>query len=331
MQHIIRTLFVILALVVVIRPVEAQTITCEPLETEYFLLSSRWYWLDDATVVFQVWNGGNAASTTPSITQWYEYDFLTSTLRQIDDNPLDVMPENALPDAEQANTDDLNGESTHLEQHFLSNGDRLIYPREAGEESAYIYVDATTGIEIDLGITAPDNFTLQAVWSADHTQVILHMPVFGNAIFPARLIEIQGDRALVTALQDIEEFSEVGQSDAAFTIMGLSPEGQYVVIDPYVTFNISVFDLVSKTWMVLDLIPRGERVVRWLDEDSFTALTQIGVVVYHLDTLEYEVIAPLEQLGNRTLSGSLSPDADYFTGNYWTGSGSHLEACRLVG
>lgn len=95
---VLRIVFIAIWCLAITMNVSAQNTTCETLHTEYSIRSSNWYWVDNDTVVFEVWNGAqpNGLSTTLSITAWYEYNFANQVLQEIPNNPLNALRYSAL-------------------------------------------------------------------------------------------------------------------------------------------------------------------------------------------------------------------------------------------
>lgn len=304
---------------------------CHAVPTEYSVLTSRWDWLDNDTVVFSVSPGNPPDGFIPNPIVWYRYHPSTDLLEQLEESPYQTPPIAADQVTDLTNLQA--GEDGLYEEVQISpSGSRFVYPRADQDGASYWFVDTETGIQIDLEI-AVNNISLTTFWSSDEHRFTVQGNEWPNSVVPIQLVTIQGQNATVERLSDIPPLSEygVGFRDSGFWVMGLSPDGRYVILQPETAdYLIWLLDLNLNEVTTLNFRSRGEMRVIWISPNTFIALTDMGVIQYEIETQNTNILATPEEIGLDSLGyGSLSPDGHFLLG-YRSGENGNVDSNLVV-
>jgi len=312
---------------------------CLPLNTTYPHVSTTWTWLDDATVVFEVSNNERSDSLVARENIWYQYDFQTGSLTTLMASPLNTLVN--LPVTTATDLIDLaeNRAGTFAEVDVSPSQQALVYPRNAfnEEDDAYWYLDISTDRQIDLNISRDADLPADTIWASQASRFVFQGKDIRNSeVFPTVYVTMESNIPEMTVLQDLEAFGSIGQYGQGFTVMGINPEGRYLIIDPILIDNwVRILDWETQTWKVLAFKARGERRIVWTETpNEFVTLTDQGVIRYNIDTEQTEIIKLPSELGNIALSGSLSPTGAYLIGQWYEptlegGVERGIEVCTL--
>lgn len=308
---------------------------CQTLPTENQYLASGFVWRDTDHVFFKDTNGEHGSAIFTPRSNWYEYQPSTSRL-QISTSPYDDLE--TLPDPIVRHRAEIQPGPYGLyelvglspSQHFA------VYPRlNIYETAGYVLrnLEDQTLIDLDIPHDHP-NLPFNAVWSADETRLILQGENFPNSVLPTRLITLKDGQPVVQLLADVAPLDGYGDNFKAsgFFVMGISPDGNTIIMQPEtVDYLMWSVDLAAKKITTLDFSMRGRPSVSWLDETTFAAVTDKGVIAYNLADQTTTILASPESIDLSTLNyAQLSPDGTWLTGERLGENNSHsIEICRI--
>jgi hypothetical protein len=295
-------------------------------------MESGWWWRDADTVIFSVNSGNRKDFFVPNPLVWYQYHPSTDQLEELKDDP---SKEISNISAALVNLSDVqpDKDGSYRNVKISPTGDRFVYPHFNEKGSSYWYNDSKTGTKIDLGVPSQigaNNISLNIFWSATSQLFVVEGQGWSNSYVPIKIITIDGEKSSIQSLTDLSPFSTYGEGFRAsnFRVMGISTDGQYILIQPETMDNISwLYNLNTAELSTINFAVRGEQVI-WLNATTFVAKTDVGVVQYDI---QKQIIQTL--VASKVLPSEWSPDGRFLLGMIFDGSGAILNnkiaVCRI--
>ncbi len=322
---------------------------CQTLNTEYGGLYWRSRWLDNDTIEFQAWNGGNGNSALNlKKTAWYQYHPTTEVLEKLNYNPFAQLKiaGDKLAGVQLKNL--LAGpEGLYEFVNISPNQDLIIYSRQDENTFDTWLVDTRSKIEVPLGVGIgyPEVF-----WSANQQKFILSA-TNGQADYlsPMQLITLVNGKITVQRLDEIKLLSDIIPISKNYFLHGISPDGRYLLVTPeYAKYETRLIDFDQQKVNGLGFYIYGETRVVWTSPSEFIGIVaKQGIIRYDIVTGEQEVLAQPNEIGlyeigtfdrlgtplpkDIFISGnvSLSPDGHYLITQGQRDMKSQIVVCKV--
>ncbi len=288
---------------------------CHVIPTKYANLESSWLWRDADTVIFSVSTGNGKNGLFPNPIIWYQYHPSTDQLEELKGDPYreisKVVP--ALNNLMDIQTDT---EGSYRNVAISSTGDRFVYPLMGQNSGSYWYLDSKTGIKIDLGISARIiDIPLKTFWATTSQRFVVQGERSPTGYVPTKIFKIEGQKVSIQILTDLPPFSTYGEGFrlSNIKVMGISPDGQYLLIQPETMDNISwLYNLNTMQLSTINFMMLGEKVI-WKDDNHFLALNDVGAIQYDIQKQSTQILIPSYQ---SKYLGVWSPDGRFLIGQY---------------
>jgi len=293
---------------------------CHVIPTKYTNLESSWLWRDADTVIFSVSPGNGKNGLFPNPIVWYQYHPSTDQLEELKDDPYREISNvsSALSSLKDIQTD---SQGSYRNVVVSPTGDRFIYPRIGQNSGSYWYADSKTGNQIDLGIPARIDISLKTFWATTSERFVVQGERSSTGYVPTKIVTIADKKAAIQTLMDLPPFSTYGEVFrlSNINVMGISPDGQYILIQPETMDNISwLYNLNTSQLSTINFMILGEKVI-WIDNNHFVALTDMGAIQYDIQKQSRKILIPSY---HSKYLGVWSPDGHYLMGQYSDETGS---------
>ena len=323
-----------------------QGIDCRQLDTESpGFANMTWHWTDNETVIFTVTHETSSYVGRPlgeRTTTTYVYSFAEGAITTLPTNsfteattPAQVL-QSTRPDLEipaglldQPAQMDPNSTERLLALEVSPNGNYVMYRSSNVPDATYQLAAIRSGREFDLdipvrnlGIDSVAMSSVDVVW-AEEADTFIIQGIYGltNEYLPSTLNVITEEGITARQLTDLEPLSDYEY--VQFTVHGLDPSGQYLLVDPISPYPDGS-EIPDPHHSMIVNVNNQERIdlrfdfhsfppVAWLSGDTFRAHTTLGVIDYSISTQSSTVILTPEfmELIDRT---SFSFDGSHMIG-----------------
>ena len=296
---------------------------CQLLPTQYPVLQSSFFWLSDDTVVFQVGLGLPPNGISPNPEVWYAYEPSIEKLEQLTTMP-DLIPIHYAQVAQRALTDYQPFDASLV--RFSPSGRKVLYTQGDRTKNNLMYwlKDVDSNKTYSLDIPTYSSWMPTVDWFPNENQFIIQADA--SQVSPIYQVTLGQDGIRKTDLTALAPFKELGlgafqNSVYGYWVAGLNPSGTTLILQPdgftineIYEHNAWIFDLTKATLQKPDFVITGDFQVRWKDDSTFIALSNLGVIEYDIRTQSTRVLLTLEEthaqwFGNN--DASLSPKADF--------------------
>lgn len=293
---------------------------CDLLETQYPILQSPFFWLSEGKVVFQVGLGLPAGGIIENPQVWYSYQLFDKKLERLATVP-DLIPTQyiQLAKTELAAFYPLDTSLTL----FSPSGRKALYVQRESQSMTYWLRDFDTDTSYSLEIPKYSGWQPYIHWFADEHEFIIQTEA--SQVTPIYLVRLEVDGVHKSDLTRTSPWKELGfelfsRSIIGYWFAGMSDNGRYLVfqpdaipVDEKTEHNAWIVDLTTKHLIKPDFFLMGDFQIRWKNDNTFIALSNLGVIEYNIRQRTILVLLSPDDIGSAgsDIRTGLSPKANY--------------------